>query len=92
MRASKLLALAASLVVTTPALAGSQAPIRASGATNLSLVNHADRVGAPMRRASRLGGGNNGLGIAMLAVVLGGAAWAAYEMINGDDNDNPASP
>lgn len=81
---------AASLIcAATPAFAAPQGPLRAPAtsspaAAKLSVV----RAGKPMRGAQSLTGGN-GLGIGMLVVVLGFAAWAAYEMIDGDD---PASP
>ena len=95
MRSTKLtlLTIASLISATSPAFAASQGPLRASASAPLSATAPASRLslraGKSMKGSSQLAGGN-GLGIAMLVVVLGGAAWAAYEMINGDDT--PASP
>jgi len=81
---------AASLIcAATPAFAAPQSPAPATASAPAGAPLSITRAGKPMRGARSLGGGN-GLGIAMLAVVLAGAAWGAVEMINGDDN--PASP
>lgn len=65
---------------------------KTSAASSLSpaRASSVGRVGAKMRGANSLAG-NNGLGIAMLAIVGAGAVWAAIEMSK-DDNDSPASP
>lgn len=94
MRSRKLTLLTAMSLVcaATPALAAPPAPVHGSAsASRLSLTASPMRTGKPVSGTSSLTGSNNGLGIAMLAVVLAGAAWAAYEMIDGDD-DEPASP
>jgi hypothetical protein len=91
-----LLAAAALVCASAPAFAAPPAP-PATAASALSLASPggsrigAVRAGKPLRNGNALSG-SNGLGIALLAVVGAGAAWAAYEMIKGDDDDNPASP
>lgn len=83
------LAAAAALVsMSSLAQAAPAAPSRA--AQSLSVVQNAPggaRAGAKLGSQSRLGSGN-GLGIALLAVVVGGAIWAAIEFAK---DDNPAS-
>ncbi len=91
MRSPKLIALAAaSLIMTSPAFAASQAPVRAGAATQLSLAGPAARVGSPMKRGSKLGAGNGGWIIGAIGLVAG--VTYAFIQKSDDDNDNPASP
>jgi hypothetical protein len=79
-----------SLIVSSAAMAE---PVVRAGASNSpaqALSLDRGRVGAPRVKESALAGGN-GLGIAMLALVLAGAAWGAYEMIDGDSEGVPDS-
>lgn len=78
------------LVSASTAFAAPAQSLRASQYSSPAQSLSVARAGAPMRKASKFGSGN-GLGIALLAVVLAGAAYGAYELINGDNNDNPAS-
>jgi len=92
MRAPSLLALtAASLFMTAPALAASPAPIGAPAATKLSL-NQVGRAGAPIKRGSKLDGGNNGLWVIGAAGLVAGVAYAFIRQHDQDKDDNPASP
>lgn len=98
MNSPKLITLAAAslILTTTSAVAATAAPSAAPAISKLSVANAGlkagDRVGPRTRGESRLTGGNNGLGIVMLGIVLAGAAYAAYELIDGENNDRPASP
>jgi len=91
MRAPKIIApVAACLLVTTPILAATEAPIRPGGATKLFLANPA-RVGAPIKGASKAAGEGNG---SWIIGAIGLAAGVTYAFIRkaDQDNDQPASP
>lgn len=84
---------AVSLILASTAAVAAPAPIRASDSASIktsfagkSLSGR--RAGAKAEEGSKAAGG---LGVVLLVAVAAGAAYGAYELIDGDNNDAPAS-
>lgn len=79
--------IASSLLLSLPALAASQGPVRPDSLAKLSPADHVGRIGLATKRTSKLGGGD----ALLLGVVAVGAMVALWVAV-GDDDEEPASP